>query len=154
MSRNWSASVPGGPMDCQVAPLFVVRRTVPALPLAHAKAGVLHGHQRRSVAAVDPVRSHHQFAGAGGDQEGRQPRVVRTEAAQERPPFRRARTIVDEWLLQLECGLRGFAPGGERESALAEHPGPAEPVGERHGADPGGRIGPHVGDIAQHVALV
>ena len=36
MSRNCSASVPGGPTEAQVAPPSVVRRTVPAVPLTQA----------------------------------------------------------------------------------------------------------------------
>ena len=36
MSRNCSVSVPGGPTELQLAPLSVVRRTVPVVPLTHA----------------------------------------------------------------------------------------------------------------------
>ena len=53
MSRNWSAEVPGGPTDCQVAPLSVVRSTVPTLPLAHAALSLTAESPRSR--AVEPV---------------------------------------------------------------------------------------------------
>src|SRR5262245_6989669 len=53
MSRNWSVEVPGGPTDCQVAPRSVVRKTVPALPLAQATFLLTAESPRRL--AVDPV---------------------------------------------------------------------------------------------------
>src|SRR5687767_14433165 len=53
MSRNCSVSVPGGPTDCQVAPRSVVRRTVPALPLAQATFALTAESPRRL--AVEPV---------------------------------------------------------------------------------------------------
>src|SRR5215211_5835485 len=53
MSRNCSVAVPGGPTFCQVAPAFVVRRTVPRLPLAQTTS---------SLTAARPIRSARRFA--------------------------------------------------------------------------------------------
>src|SRR5262245_35630569 len=53
MSRNCSVAVPGGPTDDQVEPLFTVRNTVPALPLAQAVLWSTAESPRRR--AVEPV---------------------------------------------------------------------------------------------------
>ncbi len=67
MSRNWRVAVPGGPTLCHVLPPFVVRSTVPTLPLAHTTLSLTTESPRSR--AVEPVglSCHEKSAACPGE---------------------------------------------------------------------------------------